>query len=749
MRKDPLSDQLTQHPAARPGQRTLCKNFNEFLGLHACDQAFLRRYRDALHEGADEFAAKFYDYLLSYPATAAVLKNYQAQGGNIGELADKQLARLSGFLTGDVGETSAQRLAHVGKIHYRNAIEPVWMMGAYLLYLTHLRKRIRENSTIEGREREALDLSITKLLFRDMGLMLQGYWDASVEALHDEREKVFTLQTQITGLLSNISQLLWSVDVVNNRALFVSPTAGEICQGEPDMPIPGLSRTLSEDREAVRRAWENTLQGQKTEIESRVPCAIGEPRWFRRVFYPYTNAAGQVVRIDGVMEDMTDAKATMERLHFLATTDNLTGLTNRTLFHDRLGQAIAAARRAEGKYVILMIIDLNHFKEINDTLGHKAGDAVLIEVARRLQSALRDSDTLARLGGDEFAVVLPNVKNARRTGEKVANKILRALLPPVKYEENELYVGGAVGVAVYPEHGDDTTTLMSRVDVAMYRSKSENEGYRFYDPTFDPNTVRRLQLPGELRRALTQNEFALYYQPKIDMHRDAVTGVEALIRWRHPQRGLLTAQEFIPLAERSYLINSVTDWVLRAAVGACRSWREAGYLLRVSVNVPGRIFYDPEIADKLQDVLHSYGVPGKCLELEVTEDILKSDVEHLSRVLERIHAMGVSITIDNFGTGCASLSHLEKLPLQAFKIDKSLVQEMRRDEQSATIVRSIIGLAHDFGREAMAEGIENRQTWDTLANLGCDSAQGYYICKPLPPQHLTDWLAGSRWSGRA
>lgn len=489
MRKDTLRDQFTEHAAPPPVQRTLSESFNEFLGLHACDQAFLRRYRDALHKGADEFDAKFYDYFLSYPATAAVLKNYQAQGGNIEELIDKQLAHLCGFLTGDIGETSAQRLEHVGKIHYRNAIEPVWMMGAYLLYLTHLQGRIRENAVIEDREREALDLTITKLLFRDMGLMLQGYWDASVEALHDEREKVFALQTQITGLLSNIPQLLWSVDVVNNRALFVSPSAREICQGEPDMPIPGLRWTLPEDRKAVQRAWENTLKGAKTEVESRVQCAVGEPRWFRRFFYPYTNAAGKVVRIDGVMEDMSDAKANLERLHILATTDNLTGLTNRTLFHDRLGQAIAAAKRAEGKDVILMIIDLNRFKEINDTLGHKAGDAVLIEIARRLQSALRDSDTLARLGGDEFAVLLPNVKNARRTGKQIANKMLRALLPPVKYEKHELHVGGAVGVAVYPEDGDDTTTLMSRADAAMYQSKSENEGYRFYDPRFDPNSV--------------------------------------------------------------------------------------------------------------------------------------------------------------------------------------------------------------------------------------------------------------------
>ncbi|MDE2088936.1 MAG: diguanylate cyclase, partial [Gammaproteobacteria bacterium] len=381
--------------------------FNDFLRLQDIDQEILGRYRDIMKRDSNRFSQVFYDYLLAYPVTAQVLENYRAQGGKIEELVKRQTQHLWDLLSGHIDDESVTRMAHIGEIHYHYSIEPVWIMGAYLLYLNYLQTLIRTSPGIHDTHRGTLERSVTKLLFRDMGLMLEGYWDSSLNILEQEKEKVTALQEQITSLLANIPQLLWSVDVLNNRPLYVSPSTREICQMDIEMPIPCLGWTVPEDRETVKRAWQEALAGHKVEVESRVHLPSGELRWFRRVFYPFVNVKGEVARIDGLMEDTTDTKQMLERLHVLATTDSLTGLTNRALFHDRLSLAIAAAARHGDRQVALMLMDLDRFKEINDTLGHHAGDEVIKGVARRLKSVLRDGDTLARLGGDEFCILLP------------------------------------------------------------------------------------------------------------------------------------------------------------------------------------------------------------------------------------------------------------------------------------------------------------------------------------------------------
>ena len=390
--------------------------FNDFLHIDPADLELLARHHPALRQGAERFAEIFYAYLLNSPATAEVLESYRAGGGKIDHLVKKQLQHLYELVEGHTDEEYARNMERIGELHYRYRIEPVWIMGAYLLYLEHLQGLIRANPSIPATERESLDAAVTKFLFRDMGLMLEGYRDAAARALRQEQNKVGGLQQQITSLLSNIPQLLWSVDVVHNRPLYVSPSARELCEPDIDMPIPCLGWTIPEDRETVRLAWQRALLGHKVEVESRVHQPNGTQRWFRRIFYPFTDASGKVVRMDGLMEDTTNAKFMVQRLHTLATTDNLTGLPNRALFNDRLMQAITAASRDTGKQVVVMLMDLDHFKEINDTLGHPTGDQVLILVAQRLRAALRDSDTVARLGGDEFAILLPDVKDVAQDG---------------------------------------------------------------------------------------------------------------------------------------------------------------------------------------------------------------------------------------------------------------------------------------------------------------------------------------------
>jgi len=720
---------------------TINQAFNNFLQLQASDQKLLQRYHDPLMQDGGAFAKIFYDYLMDSPVTAKVLEKYQMQGGLIDDLVKKQLQHLFGFLSGHIDDASAQRMAHIGEIHQRYGIEPVWIMGAYKLYLDHLQSRIRNSAEIKECDRNTLEDTVTKLLFRDMGLMLEGYWDTSLLMLSKEKEKVIDLRDQITSLLANIPQLLWSIDIINNMPLYVSPTALKICNMDIDVPIPCLGWTIPEDRQKVERAWENALLGQTTEVESRVKQPDGKLRWFRRLFYPYKNEAGDVVRIDGLMEDTTEAKDTLERLHNLATTDSLTGLTNRTLFHDRLTQAISTASRNGNHQVVMMLMDLDHFKEINDTLGHQAGDKVLIEVSQRLQTLLRKSDTLARLGGDEFGILLPQVNNGGRlTAEKIAKKIQQAFVKPYHVDDNELFLGVSTGITIYPEHGDDVTTLMSRADVAMYSTKNTEIGYKFYEAELDPHAQQNLLLSGDLRHALERNELVLHYQPKIDLKSNSIMGAEALIRWQHPEHGLIPPDDFIPMAERTGLITPITDWVIETALKQSKAWRDAGYELHIAVNVSVRSFQNAGLVNRLENVLKNMDMPVDSLEIEITENLLMSDITNISSTLKQISNLGISIAIDDFGTGYSSLAYLKKLPLHTLKIDKSFVMDMATDENDAVIVRSTIDLAHNLGFSVVAEGIENAETLELLVMLGCDGAQGYHFSKPLPADKFLTWV---------
>lgn len=730
-----------------PANHEFHEAISRFLGITDRDRRLMARHHDALLQGSERFAKVFYDYLLGYPVTERILARYQEGGGGIGSLVDSQLAHLWQLLSGRVDEQSARRLAHIGDVHYRFGVEPVWVMGAYLLYWEHLRGCLNDRSRIPDSERPALESAVTKFLFRDMGLMLEGYWEAALRQVQDERNKANSLQEQITSLLANLPQVLWSVDVVNNTPLYVSPSSRRICDLDVDMPIPCLNWTVAEDREAVRLAWERALDGRQVEVESRVRSPDGELRWFRRVFHPFTDGTGRVVRIDGLMEDATETKQTLERLHALATSDSLTGLSNRTLLLDRLNRAVAAARRSRpARQVALMLLDLDHFKEINDTLGHPVGDEILRRVAARMTRKLRESDTLARLGGDEFAVLLPDVERVGQTAEKVARKLIGCFREPFRIAGQELYLGASIGIAVFPEHGDTVESLMSHADVAMYEVKRGGLGYGFYDPGTDPHTPQRLKLATELRGALDDDDLCLHFQPKVDLSTGTLAGVEALVRWQHPQCGLMYPDEFLPMAGRAGLINPMTHWVLREALIQCMAWRSEGLALSVAVNVDAVSFEQPEFVERIATLFDDVGVAPGSLEIEITENVLMGDIGRCTEVLQRLAALGISIAIDDYGTGHSSLAYLKQLPLHTLKIDRSFVMNMCRDENDAVIVRSTIDLAHNLGYKVVAEGVEDEETLGLLRSLRCDHAQGYHIGRPMDADALVDWLRSSPWA---
>ena len=426
------------------------------------------------------------------------------------------------------------------------------------------------------------------------------------------------------------------------------------------------------------------------------------------------------------------------RIKHQALSDALTGLPNRALLHDRTGQAIRQADR-ELSPTALLLIDLDRFKEFNDTLGHHYGDQLLVQVGQRLQAALRQVDTVARLGGDEFAVLLPRIASVEGA-VAVARKLQAALEEPFPLDGLTVDVEASIGVALYPEHGNDPEELLQRADIAMYTAKESHAGFVLFDPKQDQHSPKRLALLGELRRALEQRQLLLHYQPKVDAHTGRVLGVEALVRWQHPDHGLVPPGEFIPLAERTGLITPLTHYVLDEALRQCRQWHDAGHELTVAVNVSARRLLDLQFPDEVADLLSRHQVPTRLLVVELTESTIMADPVHALEVLSRLNAMGVHLSIDDFGTGYSSMAYLKSLPVHELKVDRSFVSQMISNSNDAVIVHSTVDLGRNLGLRVVAEGVEDALTLQQLDLLGCHAVQGYHISRPVAADELISWL---------
>ncbi|MCC5950715.1 MAG: EAL domain-containing protein [Acidimicrobiia bacterium] len=441
------------------------------------------------------------------------------------------------------------------------------------------------------------------------------------------------------------------------------------------------------------------------------------------------------------LHDVTDRTMAAEVLRRQALHDALTGLPNRAMLLERLRMAIRAAPEGQTSAALLMM-DLNQFKDVNDALGHDHGDRLLIEMSRRLQRELRDADTIARLGGDEFAVLVTGEEASARV-DKYATIIHEALEHPFALGGIDVQVSAAIGVVRYPEHGADADSLVQRADVAMYLAKRNGVPVVEYDAEHDRSSIRRLALLGELRKAINEDQLELHYQPSVDLDTGRVGSAEALVRWRHPEHGMVPPAEFIELAELSGLIDPLTRWVLTAGIHQAQAWAEAGTPLRVAMNLSVRNLYDPTLVPWLEELLRREQVDPHLIKLEVTESELMDDPAKAMDVLSEVRAMGVATSIDDFGTGYSSLAYLKHLPIDELKIDRSFVGDMVHDSSDATIVRSTIDLAHNLGLGVVAEGVEDGATLAELAALGCDRAQGYFITRPVPADVCTAWLADS------
>jgi diguanylate cyclase (GGDEF)-like protein len=475
---------------------------------------------------------------------------------------------------------------------------------------------------------------------------------------------------------------------------------------------------------------------------SAVAAAVGRGDLTVATPAPRAGLPHQVnVLLEAVGDMVAQLRVRTRELEHLATHDPLTSLPNRALLRDRLEQALLAASR-DGRPLALLLIDLDRFKEVNDTFGHPAGDRLLQDVAQRLREVVRESDSIARLGGDEFAIVLPGM--ASQGAERLAGLLIQAVTRPFLVEGQTVEIGLSIGAALYPDHGTDAAALQRQADVAMYTAKRDHLGFALYAPELDVHCPDRLGLVADLRRAIDGHELVLHYQPLVDVDSGRSTCVEALVRWQHPQRGLVPPDEFISLAEDTGLIRPLSTWVLDHALRQCHKWRTMGLEVAVAVNLSMRNLQDEDLPATLESLLTKWQVPPALLRIEVTESSLMANPARVMGVLTQIHDMGVPIAIDDFGTGYSSLAYLKRLPVDELKIDKSFVQDMVLDAEDAAIVRSTIGLAHELGLKVVAEGVEDQATWDLLAGLKCDVIQGYYVSRPLAPKRATAWLSARR-----
>ncbi|MGH2682868.1 MAG: putative bifunctional diguanylate cyclase/phosphodiesterase [Actinomycetota bacterium] len=527
----------------------------------------------------------------------------------------------------------------------------------------------------------------------------------------------------------------------------------EALEGEVAAEISGLDE-----------AEDSTERGRGPLLEVYVPLRFGSatsPAGAFEVYIPYTPVAEAISRdttrlslilVAGlallwaalfrlVAAASRHLQQQAEENRHQALHDTLTGLPNRTLFHDRVHQALLTARR-DGLRLAVMIMDVDRFKEINETLGHQNGDRLLRLIALRLKGSLRESDTIARLGGDEFGLLLQRVEQPGAAAQ-VARKVIKALKDqPLVVGGLTLDIGASLGIAQFPEHGEDVDALLQRADVAMYAAKESLAGYETYREDHNRYSPSRLALAGELRRAIEERALILHYQPKAELGSGRIRGVEALVRWHHPTRGLLTAEEFVPLAESTGLIKGLTLLVLEAGLRQLRTWRRSGMEITVAVNISAANLHDPRFPREVKQLLRRWKVDPSWLELEITESSIMKDSARALEVLAELSAMGVRLSIDDFGTGYSSLAYLQQLPVQEIKIDKSFVLGLVADPSAAMIVRSVIDLGRNLGLSVVAEGVETEAIWRQLNDLGADLAQGFYLGKPAPSDETGRLLAG-------
>lgn len=716
------------------------KDYNYVFHITDDDIECLAQYRDMLASDSARFADIYYNYLFDNPDIADVLYAYERHGGDISEFIRGELTFMLDLFNTDGLKGRESQLVKRGRQHLEHGIKPVWVAGAYRLFLDFLRELVGELE-LQLPDRARLGSALLKLVIRDLGLMTEGYWDTLLEVASREVAHATRQFASAEQLLAGLPHLLWSVDTRKNKLLYASYPLQQLFSDTMDVPYPFLEQVHPEDQQLLLTSWQHAVNGHDATVEARLSLAEAPEHWYQLSLYPSLNQRGRTTEVHCMLEDINHIIRERKQLEQLSTTDSLTKLPNRTLWVDHLNMALAASRRVPGSQVAVISLDINQFKMYNDTLGRLVGDALLMDIAGRLRSVVRESDSLARLGGDQFGIQLQPDNDARTASERVIQQVLDCFDVPFNCAGKQLCVSITLGVSCFPEHGTNEETLLINAETAMYRAKRNGLPYQIYNPGSDVSPAEQLRFSGQIQGALDNGEFELYYQPQVDISSSRITGAEALLRWQHPTEGIVLPQRIIPVAEQLGMISPITDWVLITALQQCKQWNLEGKTVPVSVNVSVRSFQSPGLVKKIEQALRIAGITGEFLEIEITEATLMLDLDRATEVLERLGEFGVTIAIDDFGTGYSSLSYLKKLPVHTLKIDQSFIMDVAFDNQDIAIVRSIIDLGHNLGYKIIAEGVEHSMAWNMLETLGCDVAQGFHISQPLPEAHFSDWLS--------
>jgi diguanylate cyclase (GGDEF)-like protein/PAS domain S-box-containing protein len=535
----------------------------------------------------------------------------------------------------------------------------------------------------------------------------------------------------------------------SQKIIQVNPAFTEITGYTLAEAIGKTPKMLSSGRQSAnfyRQMWEQlSTEGQwQGEIWNRRKSGELYPEWLS--ISRIQGEDGQTSHFIAIFSDNTRRREQEARIRSLAYFDPLTGLANRTLLKDRVQHDLSQARRRHSP-LSLLFIDLDHFKHINDSLGHRAGDEVLKQVSERLTRLVREQDTISRLGGDEFVALLPDTD--AEGASHVARNLLDSLARPYLVDQQELTVTPSIGIALSPDDGDDFDALYRCADTAMYRAKQEGRnGFCFFTPEMQEQSIRRLQLENALRRALEREQLSLHFQPQLSLQSDAIVGVEVLLRWKHPEWGMVSPAEFIPIAESSGLILTIGEWVLRQACVQAKQWLNEGLPpLVIAVNLSAAQFRHPQLPEMVSGILQETGLPAPCLELELTESAAMHDPEAAIATMNALHQQGVLMSVDDFGTGYSSLNYLKRFQVYKLKIDQSFVKDVLEDPEDASIVNTVIKMAHSLGLVTIAEGVETREQLEFLRSQGCEEIQGYFLARPLPAKDFESWLR-NRLSGR-
>jgi diguanylate cyclase (GGDEF)-like protein/PAS domain S-box-containing protein len=552
-------------------------------------------------------------------------------------------------------------------------------------------------------------------------------------------------EKQMRKLSSAVEQTADSVTITDpeGNIEYVNAAFSEITGYSKQEAVGRTNRILKSgrhDKEFYAQLWQNLTQGKAFQDIFINRRKDGSLYYEEKSITPLKDDDGVVTHFISTGKDITEQMKTRERLQHLSHHDNLTELPNRSLFMDRLGQAISRARW-NGRVVAVLFIDLDRFKNINETLGFDYGDAVLQAVATRLSQSVRDGDTVARLGDDEFAVLLEDVYQ-KEDIPVVVEKIIKSLSQVHILKAHEVFVTTSIGISLYPNDGNDAQTLIQNADVAIHHAKeSGNNNYRFYESEMNAQSLYRLNMESSLRKALEREEFVLHYQPQIDLKSGEIIAFEALLRWQHPDLGTVSPVEFIPLLEETGMINQVGRWVLRAACQVCRGWNELGLNdIKVSVNISPVQFEQGDISNIVADVLAETGLEAKHLEIELTETTIMRSPQKTIAVLAELNRMGVTLAIDDFGTGYSSLSYLQKFPIDVLKIDRSFVKDVSANNGDASIVSAIISMAHSLKLSVVAEGVETEEQLSFLQERDCEIVQGFLFSKPVPREQAVELL---------